>query len=142
MKTFRHILLLVLSLFGMTEIAGQSWTKPSDLSESEAKNVIEIAKRVFQNKMPEFYREYGMPIIEKYTISRVHSRYDANRWGDIIGKDCYIVTFPRDSINEARIFVEKYAAKVHIICDGMKAYKIEYGDSINSPYSEYLFIDW
>lgn len=114
---------LTLSLYAQEE-------KLSDMPESQRNTVIiSIAKAVFQREMPDVYREYGTPTIERRPITQNPQSYETSYYGEQIGDVFYIVTFPINKDTELNTFAEGYAARVFIWDDTKEAFAIEYGNT-------------
>ena len=119
--------LLLISLVTKNTLAQ---TKLSDMTEAQRNTeLINIAKATFKIEMPDVYREYGTPTIEKGVINYTPTSYDESWYGEAYGDIYYIVTFPRNPETETELFIDGFAAKIHIWDDTKEAFIIEYGNS-------------
>ena len=125
MKIFTIILI---ALFVAINLLHAQEEKLSDMPEAQRNATLTaIAKATFQRELPDVYREYKSPIIEKKSILRNPTSYEASLFGEQKGDVFYEVIFPIKA-SELKIFAEGYAAKVFIWDDTQEAFAIECGN--------------
>ncbi len=92
--------------------------------EKRNQKLIRIATEAVKTYMPEYYREYGKPIIEKYIIEKTETEHP--EFGVRKGRVLYTIEFPYDKSKE--YFRNGFAAVVRIWGDNGEVYMVMSGN--------------